>query len=474
MPNFLAVGDGVNTPRKEQVEYLTHLAEVWDTKRIFGAELPPGIGKSMIARTIQRTIPNTAILTINNALVDQYTASYPTLNGLKGRDYYDSDTDFKIARQRATIEDTVFNPLSFYYFYLRQPQLTKPTTVVIDEAHKLGQMLLLTVGQSFECDRYQIPPNLTDQEFYIWISQLCERLGKVYDLPETARRKNLMSIYETFHLIQKYLSEHLEHVKVFYEMRADYKGKEKLHLTIQPLRMPIGLMKTIFGEKTRVIMLSGTLTELHLRRLYPNEIDLIDMVQLPPVAPRESRIVHSVSVQGASRQDLRPLADAIRTTYNNRGRPNTLVHVSYTASKGLVPLLKDLKPIVVTSKDDKAAKLAEFKAKGGILIGSGMAEGVDLPGDLCRLIIIPRLLYPNRGEQAVKKDLALPDGELFYGLDTLLTTVQMLGRGVRGKDDWCESYILDPTWYRLVHLHKRWLTQGFLDALKFNSQLPNS
>jgi Rad3-related DNA helicase len=117
---------------------------------------------------------------------------------------------------------------------------------------------------------------------------------------------------------------------------------------------------------------------------------------------------------------------------------------------------------LVTSKDDKASKLEQFKKNGGLLIGCGMAEGIDLPGDLCRLLIIPRLLYPNRGDQAVKKELMMPDGELFYGLDTFLTTVQQLGRGVRGKDDWCESLIMDPTWPRLakqhgIHVHKEFM-----------------
>ena len=115
MPSFLATGDGTtNQPRAEQRAYLEHLSAVWDNKRYFGLQAPPGIGKSYIARTIQRTVSNTAIITINNALVDQYAASYPDLNTLKGKDYYENEIELRRARERAEVQDTVFNPLSFY------------------------------------------------------------------------------------------------------------------------------------------------------------------------------------------------------------------------------------------------------------------------------------------------------------------------------------------------------------------------
>ena len=184
MPDFLRVGDGKNSsPRQEQIQFLEHLAKTWNTKQYWGVMAPPGIGKSFIARTIQRTIPNTAIVTLNNALVDQYKESYPDLNTLKGKDFYETEQELIQARHRAEVQDTVFNPLSFYYFYLRRPHLTKPTTVVIDECHRIGQMLLLTVGQSFCCSQYQIPKDLTDIQFYEWVKTLCEKLGKIYSMP---------------------------------------------------------------------------------------------------------------------------------------------------------------------------------------------------------------------------------------------------------------------------------------------------
>jgi Rad3-related DNA helicase len=44
----------------------------------------------------------------------------------------------------------------------------------------------------------------------------------------------------------------------------------------------------------------------------------------------------------------------------------------------------------------------------------------------------------------VQKRLGRPDGRKWYALKTLETTIQQLGRGHRGAEDHCVSYVLDP------------------------------
>ncbi len=474
-PDFLAMSDGSGRAlRQEQVEYLQHLANSWGKYRVFGLLAPPGIGKSFIARTVQRAVSNTEIVTINNALVDQYTTSYPELNGVKGRDYYPSMEHYSQSRKDAAIMPNVFNPLSFYYYYLRRPSIEKPTTVVIDEAHKIDEMLLLTVSQSLACEKYSIPPGLTDEGFLAWAQGICLKLSNVHEVPDsTPARRRLIQVYETLKILADYLTGRLHTVKIFYEMKEEpsfnpkkRKPKPQLYLTIQPLVPPVGLLDTIFGPTTRLILMSGTLTKHHLERFFPNE-NSIDLVQFDPVAPRENRLIYFRPVQGDSRWDAGPIADAIRKSYLDAGRPNTLVHVSYGFSKILAPLLADLKPLF-NVKEDKAEVLERFKARGGILLGAGMAEGIDLPGDLCRLVIVPRLLYANRGDQAVQKQLAFPDGQFWYGLSTLLMTVQQIGRGVRGAEDACNTIIMDPTWPGMINEHGKALTKGFTDSIVWN------
>ena len=84
-PDFLSKFDGSGRePRPIQVEALNWTRDHWD-KRFLVMQLPVGIGKSFIARTIQR-VTQAGIITPTNALLDQYAETYTSLNYLKGKD----------------------------------------------------------------------------------------------------------------------------------------------------------------------------------------------------------------------------------------------------------------------------------------------------------------------------------------------------------------------------------------------------
>ena len=76
-----------------------------------------------------------------------------------------------------------------------------------------------------------------------------------------------------------------------------------------------------------------------------------------------------------------------------------------------------------------------------ILIGPTLNEGIDLPGDECRFIIMIKMPYPYLGSKLIQRKKDLYDG--WYQNETLRTIVQSIGRGVRYDGDWCQTYILD-------------------------------
>lgn len=466
MLNFAKILDGSGkAPRAEQLEYFDRLARgISQGIKVFGMSGPPGIGKSYIARTIQRTCPGTAIVTTNNILVDQYTGSYPELVGVKGKDYYDSVTDYYKARKAAKAAPAVFNPLSYYYFYTANPKLPRPGIVVIDEAHKLADMLLLTVGRSYPCQFYGIPADLTEEELLVWLKNSTERMAGIMALATpTQRQAALIARCESLYLLYDYIRENRESVHLVYEQRPNHKGVSQLHLTVRPIEFPHGLMKTIFPGAT-VILLSGSLTTFDMDQLYPNQKH--DFVNFEPLAPKENRPIYSTPLPFAQRKSHDAWAKQIKLDFESSDRPNTLIHVSYGDALELGPRLRSLGlPVITHTKDDKTAALERFKRDGGILVAAGMAEGIDLPGDLCRLIIIPRILFPNRGDLAVIKRLALPRGEEWYQVNTVMTTVQQIGRGVRGKDDKCVTRVYDPMFKKLVRETEKYLTKGFKESI---------
>jgi len=115
---------------------------------------------------------------------------------------------------------------------------------------------------------------------------------------------------------------------------------------------------------------------------------------------------------------------------------------------------------------DRATALSEFKRNGGgILVACSADRGVDLPDDYCRLIVVAKVPFPNLGDRMVSMRLHMGDGQTWYTVETVRSVVQMAGRGVRHKDDYCRTVILDSQfrdglWSRGAALFPRWFREA--------------
>lgn len=76
-----------------------------------------------------------------------------------------------------------------------------------------------------------------------------------------------------------------------------------------------------------------------------------------------------------------------------------------------------------------------------ILIGPTLCEGIDLPDDLCRFIIIFKVPYPNLKDELTKEKIKLFPN--WYNSTTSNLIIQGIGRGNRNKNDYCTTFILD-------------------------------
>ena len=90
----------------------------------------------------------------------------------------------------------------------------------------------------------------------------------------------------------------------------------------------------------------------------------------------------------------------------------------------------------------KEEVMPSFKySQNGILIGPTLTEGIDLPNDYCRFIILMKVPYPNITGKLVKKKIEL--FPTWYTNTTSNVIIQSIGRGVRNENDYCTTYILD-------------------------------
>lgn len=113
--------------------------------------------------------------------------------------------------------------------------------------------------------------------------------------------------------------------------------------------------------------------------------------------------------------------------------------------------------------------IEKFKdADNGILIGPNLSRGINLPDELCRWIIIPKIPYPSLGDPRVQE--IMKGGEEQYLVETLSTIIQQCGRGVRHRKDYCKTFILDSGAGYLFKQTSSWLPQWFREAIIYGGR----
>lgn len=430
-------------PRAIQTEVLSQIERGLLFSDCVAANLPPGMGKSWIARALQRDRHTADIITSDNALIEQYRRLYPVLNVVIGKDHYDTEEEYAEAHRRARKEDTIFNPLSYYY--ARERGLRSPDLLIVDEAHLLVDMLTYISSYVLPLRKTKAPDSAKNE--FALIKWCHERYSRLREAIETGKAPN--AIYHEFERIArlKHTLDEGSHKQLFYTstVMAPYGGRMQKCLILQPLRVPERLIAHVTNAN-KVLFMSGTLSAYDAQHLSAGRS--VEYIQQPYLAPPDQRVINYTPVPHEKRKDISVLADKIKSIYASNPVP-TLVHCTYAQQSLFAEALMDLKPLVNTNKNKQSVK-DRFLKTGGIWLAAGCAEGLDLPYSACEQMIIPTLLFPDKGDAFVQKRIGLEDGAFWYKLRTYQNTVQRLGRGVRAADDKCVSWILDPA-FSAIH-----------------------
>lgn len=125
----------------------------------------------------------------------------------------------------------------------------------------------------------------------------------------------------------------------------------------------------------------------------------------------------------------------------------------------------ELRSRLVVYKDSKERKKAiyDFDTFGKILIGPSLLEGLNFEGEKCRFIIVMKVPYASLADRLVKAKMSVyPD---WYANDVINKMIQGVGRGVRSKTDWCETYVLDGCWNDVLTRSSRFIPEKFMNRM---------
>ncbi|WP_460009160.1 helicase C-terminal domain-containing protein [Methanobacterium movens] len=118
-------------------------------------------------------------------------------------------------------------------------------------------------------------------------------------------------------------------------------------------------------------------------------------------------------------------------------------------------------------KRDMVIKNFIDSAEPLVLVAPSVGEGVDLPDDLCRFQIIYKVPFPYLDDKQIKARIRI-DPE-WYAYQTVVKLVQSYGRGMRNKNDYCDTYVTDEDIFNVLkdewRLCWKFFPEYFLEAL---------
>lgn len=257
---------------------------------------------------------------------------------------------------------------------------------------------------------------------------------------------------------------------------GDARKQEWGTVSFKPVRVDQLARKSLWPLGDKWLLMSATPISAHQMVRddlgYEGEFRTVTMASSFPV---ENRPIVVQAVANMSRKtqlaDRHMILTAFAQIYAKHPGENILIHtVSYQLAGWLADEIRDAVTTPVwtySSSGEKLSVVAQFKANGGILIAPSLDRGVDLPDDLCSVIVVAKVPFPNLGDRQVSARMHSAGGQTWYNVQAVRSMVQMTGRGVRHKGDKATTYILDSQFDRIWNSARSLFPEWWTDALQW-------
>lgn len=475
--------------REIQKIYFKFLADNWNKYDVFVYKGPVGAGKSVCAIATAKWRASlkdaAAVLTPRVMLQDQYTKEFTDVESLKGRSHYSCDdagdcaSHYNVCENYCSgcpytqakakiVEDSVgvFNFLSYMFGSYTAH------TLIIDEAHNAFEIVSeMYTKYIYRCVEDYGNIN-TIGEAMIYLEK--KQTGLVMKLDQLRNSQG-----DEDEIIV--LSKEIRHNKLmiagvqkspkdfFFEKRMlMYRGKETEALRLQPITLN-NLSSLLFQGCSKIILMSGTINEMDIEKLGLQN-KRIGYIEGPSPIPAANRPVVYKPVANMAykhQQVAMPIlaTEILATADKEPGKG--VIHTTYDVAAKLRPMLDGNPRFLFHDKNNKDAVYKRFRESDEslILVASGMAEGIDLPGDAGRWQVITKIHYPSLADGVM---MYYKDKEKnYYSWLTVRTLVQQCGRISRGPDDYGKTYIFDTCFENLYKFNKKLFPSYFHEGLIF-------
>lgn len=267
--------------------------------------------------------------------------------------------------------------------------------------------------------------------------------------------------------------DHMDETWIFQENENRRTGNIDAWI-FQPIWLTRELsLKYFFRHAYKFVLMSATFPPKPiLAEMLGCGTEDIDYIELPSTFPIANRPVLLDPVADMSfktfEDDLPRLLKKIEEILEKHPNERGLIHTVSWRLNAAIMKLGHPRMISHTSYDKNAALDRFMASENGVFVSPSSTRGIDLPDDLCRFTIVTKAPFQGLGDKLVKSRVYSSGlGKYWYRAICAQDLVQASGRGVRHKDDWCTTYILDKQAEKLVVDNQNLFPRYWMDAVDY-------
>ncbi len=224
-------------------------------------------------------------------------------------------------------------------------------------------------------------------------------------------------------------------------------------VTFQPVWASGYSEEYLFAGIPRVVLVSATATpkDAQFLGINPNDFDYHQYPSPFPRAIRPFYVIPTVKVsrhmtEGEIRIWINRIDQIIEEEAVNRRSKGIIHTVSYDRAKLIYARsrYRDLFEIHDRKSTRDTVKAFREAAAPRILLSPAVSTGWDFPMDQARFQIIAKIPFIDNRPEIVRARVRSDKSYIDYV--TLVTLIQMAGRGVRSANDFCRTYLIDDNW----------------------------
>jgi Rad3-related DNA helicase len=421
-------------------------------------------------------------LTITKGLQDQYTNSFEDAFSLKGKSSYlcrvDPSCDVEVApclfnaklKEGCILNsrcdyynsrrDTLINKFGIlnYSMFMSLPEHVKRREyIVCDEASELEDELVKRFSRNLN---YKILKRLgfspkdipveNYKKFRVWMESLKISLGdEVEELKKILNKKKKSTFVDSDVQRYKLFSNLHSQIKVTLDTweECEYVIEHNLEgVTLKPLRVD-KLSDSIFRFGDKVLLMSATIIDpanfaktLGIKKYKYIEVDSAFDSKNAPIYVKVGEKINYKNLK----EKLPKLAQDTFKICELHKHHKGIIH---THTMEITQYLKDRTTdprflFRIDGQNNESIIKQHFESsEPTVLVSPSMAFGVDLKEDLARFQILMKAAYMPLNDERIKR--LLKEDPEWYMNKMLNNLIQACGRGVRTKNDKCNTYILD-------------------------------